>query len=588
MEKNNGKHAVGEVIFAEAQHIGYGQQRQTLEDRCTAQKITTKDGKTLTVGLVADGIGGSNAGEIASQLVVDTVVETIANTANGDIGALLGYALKKSHQAVVQAARANPALNAMGTTATITAVFEGHLYLAHVGDSRAYLVREGNITQLTLDHTWGNEKIRTGQLSIDQVEKHPRKEELARYVGMHGNFDVDEGVRVNGADDPASSELSVGGLELLPGDVVLVCSDGLIKERPNSNFHFVEPNEIVNTLHRNNPDDAANTLLSLALGRQVDDNVSVVIMEAPGKKKKFTSAGSGLPLWGWIGGGLILLVLLLLGISALAGLDGKGEDKPQVNQPAGQVIELSEDLIMDAAEVVAYTGGIPKIEMVSGGGLTELSVGQKLPIGPGVKLVTFTGNSVHLKLSNGDELFVGENSTIYLNDIAHEQRSGSKNLFLVQKGMFIIQASEAFVGLPDGTMPYQAELTNGEMFGVMYGSNGDFIVDCLQGSCKVDGIGNPIVLSSGGQAGYKANKGFQGEIDHAVWAALPGIVLPQPTATPTLTPTATPTITPTPTLKPTLIYIEPTSPPPSNSGGSGGGNNNPPPPPEPTKDPGGE
>ena len=94
----------------------------------------------------------------------------------------------------------------MGTTATVAAISDGRLYLAHIGDSRAYLVRDGKLTQLTLDHTWGNQKVLEGKLTIEQAAHHPRKDALARYIGQPNTdkVDVDLGLRLDEEPNPAT------------------------------------------------------------------------------------------------------------------------------------------------------------------------------------------------------------------------------------------------------------------------------------------------------------------------------------------------------------------------------------------------
>lgn len=554
MSKSNNKAAVAEIETAYAQHIGYGQQRKTLEDRCLATVVSTAGGLELTMGVVADGIGGANAGEAAGQLVLDSVLNYLRNSQETDINTLLEKAVQAAHIAVRNASKANVQLRSMGTTATVAAVCNGKLYIAHIGDSRAYLVREGNLVQLTMDHTWGNEKVREGLITLDQAQSHPRKEELARYVGQPTaiNVFVDVGLRLDDETDPARSQLTHGGLNLLPGDVVVLCTDGLIKELRDGMGHFVEDDEIVNVVQRNEPEDAANTLVSLALGRQVDDNVSVVIMEAAGKKKPlfawpFKSYNS-LILTAVIAG---LIGVILFGIIVLAP-PRKGADTPasaiptmQLTAPAqdGTLLPSGPDLSMGFALVVDVQGEV-KYETP-----TETTVsaeaGETIPGAAGTRIFTAADSQATLQLSDGSTVFLGENTSIELTSIA--DTPGGLTTLTQVKGTLLVDSHNLLV-LADGRA-FQAE-TTGTVMGVHFEPiNGYFMVDCLEGTCLV---GNSLQLTSGQRAGYEEGSLMDDAVDadYDLWNDLGGEIVPTPTITPTMTASPTPTETLVPTATP--------------------------------------
>ncbi|MCA9956894.1 MAG: serine/threonine-protein phosphatase, partial [Anaerolineales bacterium] len=160
--------------------------RANLEDRVAARHIQTAGGLPLTVAMVADGMGGHNAGEVAAQLTVNTVYEALENSPIAtpqQIPEALAQALAYANQVVYEAARTDENKRGMGTTATVAAVHNGRLYLAHVGDSRAYLVRNGRARQITQDHTWGREMLRRGVLSTQEIAKHPKANELYSSIG---------------------------------------------------------------------------------------------------------------------------------------------------------------------------------------------------------------------------------------------------------------------------------------------------------------------------------------------------------------------------------------------------------------------
>jgi len=166
-----------------------------------------------TVFAVADGLGGHQGGEVASAAAVEPLARLDGRefTDPGEAAEALATAIRDANQAILDRAAGDPALYGMGTTLTAAAVAGRHLQLAHVGDSRAYLLREGTLDQLTTDHTVVGELVRRGRLTPEQAAIHPERSILTRAVGLDPRVPVD-------LPDP---------LELQPGDQVLLCSDGL-------------------------------------------------------------------------------------------------------------------------------------------------------------------------------------------------------------------------------------------------------------------------------------------------------------------------------------------------------------------------
>ena len=167
-----------------------------------------------TVFAVADGLGGHQGGEVASA----TAVEPLAHLDGrefpdpGEAAEALATAIREANQAILDRAAGDPALYGMGTTVTAAAIAgDGHIQLAHVGDSRAYLLRDGALDQLTTDHTVVGELVRRGRLTSEQAAIHPERSILTRAVGLDPRVPVD-------LPDP---------LELRSGDQLLLCSDGL-------------------------------------------------------------------------------------------------------------------------------------------------------------------------------------------------------------------------------------------------------------------------------------------------------------------------------------------------------------------------
>lgn len=178
----------------------------------------------LGLYIVADGMGGHASGEVASQLAVDTMREFFASTADDPdrtwpykMDRSRGYeenrlltGIKLSNLRIFESAKGNPKQKGMGTTIVALFVSAEGLYTAHVGDSRAYRVRDGQMEQLTEDHSLLNDYMKMKQLTAEEIENFPHKNVIVRALGMKETVKVDTRF-----DVPKS------------GDIVLVCSDGL-------------------------------------------------------------------------------------------------------------------------------------------------------------------------------------------------------------------------------------------------------------------------------------------------------------------------------------------------------------------------
>jgi PPM family protein phosphatase len=161
---------------------------------------------------VADGMGGHAGGDIASRIAIDILDEHLASD-DRDPAAHLERAIRAAHQAILKAATADRALSGMGTTLTaLRVVADGRFVCAHVGDSRAYCLRDGSLQQLTRDQTWVQDQIDANLLSPEQARNHPYSSMLTSALGIEG-ADVDVQV------------IEWAGEE---GDLILLCTDGLV------------------------------------------------------------------------------------------------------------------------------------------------------------------------------------------------------------------------------------------------------------------------------------------------------------------------------------------------------------------------
>jgi len=200
---------------------------------------------------VADGMGGAQAGEVASKLAAAALKETHPEGASDaeKVTALI----QEANRRVYERAHSDPATSGMGTTMTV-AIVDGHtVTIGHVGDSRAYVVRGGELEQLTEDHSLVNELLKSGKLSREEAETHPQRSVITRAVGTDPDVDVDAFT-----------------VEAGEGDVFLLCSDGLTD--------MVADSDILDVVekHRDDLDRATKALVSAANRGGGEDNITVI------------------------------------------------------------------------------------------------------------------------------------------------------------------------------------------------------------------------------------------------------------------------------------------------------------------------
>jgi serine/threonine protein phosphatase PrpC len=196
---------------------------------------------------VADGMGGAQAGEVASKLAAGAIKEHGA-----DVESLVQEANRRVHQRSLE----DPNTSGMGTTLTVAAVEDGVVSIGHVGDSRAYLVRDGNLEQLTEDHSLVGELMRTGKLSPEEAGSHPQRSMITRALGTDPNVDVD-----------------MFSVEPRIGDLFLLCSDGLTS--------MVDDREILRLVGEKRGDlqELVKVLIKAANKGGGEDNITVVAFE---------------------------------------------------------------------------------------------------------------------------------------------------------------------------------------------------------------------------------------------------------------------------------------------------------------------
>ena len=251
-----------------------GMHGKSNEDRyaINAYRSNTDAQIPSVLALLADGIGGHRGGEVAAQLAVENINKYIANSPIDRPVQVLKQAFTHTNQLILNYAKENQSLMGMGTTCVCAWVIGDRLYAAHLGDSRLYLQRGINLLCLSTDHSWVQEALAKGTLSPEQAKGHPNAHIIRRFLGSVNSADPDMRLRLNDneSDDEAEAHQ---GLRLLPGDRILLCSDGLTD--------LVADEEILEGLNNQPFQSSSNWLIDLANQRGGHDNITVIILEVP-------------------------------------------------------------------------------------------------------------------------------------------------------------------------------------------------------------------------------------------------------------------------------------------------------------------
>ncbi len=276
-----------------------GRERELNEDRLYYRVVQASDEGPLGLFVVADGMGGHLAGEVASQWAVQTLkrelaplfrpqdpsatrrldVEALATVGSGatvrleetDLARMLEHAVERANQVLLGYARTHPeGAGGMGTTLTLAVVEDERVTVAHVGDSRAYLWRDGRLRQLTEDHSVPGALLKQGRITAEEVPEHPHRHILYRGLGLSPKVEVD----------------IYPSVALRPKDVLLLCSDGL--------WDMVYPDERLSALLASGdaPPVMCSRLVDAANEAGGEDNITVVLVRVEASTCEGSQGGS--------------------------------------------------------------------------------------------------------------------------------------------------------------------------------------------------------------------------------------------------------------------------------------------------------
>ena len=211
--------------------------------------------------IVADGMGGHKAGDIASKLAVETIYQVLRESKHSDdlrfeqISHYLNDSIQKANSKIFEEGKKNPGQAGMGTTVVVTWIKNDNATIAYVGDSRAYLLRKNNLRQITSDHTLVNDYLTKGLLQLNEVDHHPLRHVLSRAVGPQEQVEAD-----------------ILCVPLQPGDILLLCTDGLSNMLSKDKMEdiLISPESIETKTQR---------LINQALDSGGSDNVTAMLIQ---------------------------------------------------------------------------------------------------------------------------------------------------------------------------------------------------------------------------------------------------------------------------------------------------------------------
>jgi protein phosphatase len=245
----------------------------------SAHVISAMNPTPSVFAIVSDGIGGHKAGEVASELAVNLISADVEKREGGHPLAVFENSFYRASEAIVQQAEQDSSYTGMGATAACAWVIGQQLYIAYAGDSRIYLIREQQIKQLSRDHTWVQEALDKKILDPTAgIKNHPNLHVIRRYLGSEEPPEPDLRLFLKPGDNDKHARANQG-MTLAPGDIILLCSDGLTD--------LVHDDELLNATLGRTLQQSAQALIEMACERGGHDNITVVMLGMPWDLKKY-------------------------------------------------------------------------------------------------------------------------------------------------------------------------------------------------------------------------------------------------------------------------------------------------------------
>lgn len=251
------------VVRSDLGNIRLNNEDMGMYYRIADENIIREKGYLL---VVADGMGGHQAGEVASRMATEILSQEYFKNGNGNIEKNLHKAFELANKKIYDMSSSNAAYHGMGTTCTALIVAEQTIYYAHVGDSRAYMFKNNSISRITEDHTYVQELVKKGEITAKEAETHPKRNILTNAMGTKPSLRIDTG-KFN--------------ISFEKNDRLLLCSDGL--------YDYLKDEELSEILKTKTLQEAAEYMIQEAKKRGGHDNITVVLAEKTEVEKETTS-----------------------------------------------------------------------------------------------------------------------------------------------------------------------------------------------------------------------------------------------------------------------------------------------------------
>lgn len=465
----------GKFIFGSKSVVG--DPRRKWEDRVYVGEVHRSNDDTLIVGIVADGVGSADFGARGAQLAIDTVLTNLQDSLGNDIPALLDGSMAAANTAVFLDNQKNDG-NGL-TTLVVALIYKDRCFVGNVGDSRAYWIhlpadgKSGRVLQLTRDHNYYN--VYGGD------KNSPEANIVVNAIGKKAKVQVDCGFYLKkNATEPddleRSYQLGLAGLPLKPGDTIMLCSDGLIKNNPVG-MPYTKSEEILDAIQSEyQPDRAAIKMVSSAEGRRPDDNVSVVTIQYLSPQvikemKSHSEQAQRMHLLIRFGVSVLVLFALIL-ISSLS-----YKVISDAAKPTSTPVFITATLEPTLTPTQPIPAGKARVDQVNGGEAT-VKVGQYLD--PGTEIFA---NDAGIQIVVGEQS--GKAGVMYWQGGAGTVDFDAMSMKPVLKsGAIYIQpgsgSAEVYFSQPD----IVASVNGSRMIVEVKGN--EILVYCFEGKCRLD------------------------------------------------------------------------------------------------------
>jgi serine/threonine protein phosphatase PrpC len=333
--------------------------RDRLEDYAVDANVSTASGLNLQVIMSCDGAGGGEVGELAARLTARTILGYLEISTETDVPKLLVKAIEEANRIVFGE------LHGTGTSTVALAALHqvddsspGQMYVASVGDSRIYLLRDGRIARLNIDHTLANEYVYAGQMTAEEAARLENADYATRVIGVSPVVQVDIGFYAERGKSFVNSRrafrIGQQGMALKNGDTVFVASDGMFKLNSEDGQPFLNEDELLRHALDDDVERAGRSLMRYAATRHPGDNISLSMFFVPSRDRKAVRIGIGLSRRQKLAGSFMFLLLVSLTFVALIDRQQAGEESEGIRET-----QTAQQVVLDAQggtiTVLSYT-----------------------------------------------------------------------------------------------------------------------------------------------------------------------------------------------------------------------------------------